>query len=125
MTHETSVDVVVVTYNSANHIRQCLEALLDDRGPDLVVVDNASRDGTVNIVEGLGVRCIRQSENTGFAAACNRGWKAGIAPYVLFLNPDAVLDSRSLERLTERLDKSKSVGIAAPRFEYPDGRLAF
>src|SRR5690242_19130316 len=70
---EPSVCVSIVTYNSSRYIRRCLEAVLDQRDVslDVVVVDNASSDDTVAILESFAgsIRLIRNSTNTGFAAA--------------------------------------------------------
>lgn len=118
------VDVVVVTYASERSIGDCLDALQDAMSAGLTVVDNASPDGTVAVVETRSVPVLRQARNLGFASACNIGASVGRSPYILFLNPDAVLDNGSLDRLIEVLDTDASVGIVAPRFLYPNGRTA-
>ncbi len=113
-----TLDVVLVAHNSAAHLGDALAALPDDA--DVVVVDNASSDDSVAIAESCGATVIAGQTNAGFAAACNRGAAVGTAKLVLFLNPDAVIESLALERLTEALD-DPSVGVAAPRLTHPDG----
>jgi GT2 family glycosyltransferase len=84
------VGIVIVTYNSQQEIGPCLDAALAT-GAQLVVVDNASQDGTVAEARCRGVRVLANTENRGFAAAVNQGFAALDTPYVLLLNPDAVI----------------------------------
>ena len=82
------VGIVIVTYNSRAEIGACLDAVIAS-GADVVVVDNASSDGTIEEVRGRGVRLLANSANRGFAAAVNQGFGALATPFVLLLNPDA------------------------------------
>jgi len=88
------LSVIVVTFNSLVGIRAGLSALLAQlaEGDQLVVVDNASHDGTVEAVRELAPQAvlIQNAANEGFAAACNAGARAATAELLLFLNPDAV-----------------------------------
>ncbi len=102
VTGMSNVAVVIVTHNSAAHIGPCLDALRrhapDENGADaleVVVVDNASSDGTCEIVEGRPfARLVRNGSNRGFAAAVNQGVRVAASPLVLLLNPDAELETR-------------------------------
>ena len=89
---QTDVGIVVVTYHSAAEIGPCLDAALAT-GAEIVVVDNASTDGTVSEVRRRPVRLIANSTNRGFAAAVNQGFAVLQCPYVLLLNPDSVLQT--------------------------------
>ena len=82
--------IVIVTYFSEREIGPCLDAALAS-GADVVVVDNGSSDGSIAEAARRGVRLIANSENRGFAAAVNQGIAALDAPFILLLNPDAVL----------------------------------
>ena len=90
----TSLSVVIVTHNSRDAVASTLEAL--DRelrdGDEVVVVDNASADGTPEAVRGLApaARLIESDGNPGFGAACNRGAGEARGDLLVFLNPDAV-----------------------------------
>lgn len=84
--------VLIVTYNSAAEIGRCLDAALR-WCDDIIVVDNASTDGTVAAVSARPVRLIANPTNAGFAAAVNQGVRATEKPYILLLNPDAQLQS--------------------------------
>jgi GT2 family glycosyltransferase len=91
--------IVIVTYESAAEIGECLDRALPT-GAEIVVVDNASADGTRQQVTRRGVRLITNAENRGFAAAVNQGMRALKSPFVLLLNPDVRLET-SLDALVE------------------------
>jgi N-acetylglucosaminyl-diphospho-decaprenol L-rhamnosyltransferase len=84
------IGIVIVTYNSRAEIGACLDAAARSSG-QIVVVDNASTDGTLVEVRSRGVRLVANTTNRGFAAAVNQGFAALATPYVLLLNPDAEL----------------------------------
>jgi GT2 family glycosyltransferase len=121
----TSVDVVVVSYNSRDDLRPCLEPLLPVDGVHAIVVDNASPVESLSVLEGLPVTTIPLDHNGGFAHGCNAGWHAGSSPYVLFVNPDARVDPDALVRLAAVLDSESDVAIVAPRIVESDGALDF
>jgi len=104
----SDIGIIIVTYNSAAEIGACLEAALAS-GAETIVVDNASRDGTIAEVARRGVRLIANSENRGFAGAVNQGFGALSNPYVLLLNPDAVIQT-SLEPLRQACDLPGAAG---------------
>jgi N-acetylglucosaminyl-diphospho-decaprenol L-rhamnosyltransferase len=97
--------VVIVTYESGAHIGSTLRALCEQlRDEDeLVVVDNASTDGTAAAVLEVAprARVLEQQRNLGFAAGCNLGARASQAPLLLFLNPDAVPQPGCIDALRE------------------------
>jgi N-acetylglucosaminyl-diphospho-decaprenol L-rhamnosyltransferase len=85
------VAIVIVAWNSAAEIGGCLDSLAGLSNVEVLVVDNASADGTREEVSRRGVRLIANPNNAGFAAAVNQGVRATTAPLVLLLNPDAHL----------------------------------
>lgn len=117
------VDVVVVSYNSRAHLRACVEPLATADDLAVVVADNASTDDSLATLAGLDVTTIELPENGGFAYGCNAGWRAGSAPCVLFLNPDAVIESDAVRRLARVLEEDHRVGAAGPKI-LEDGRVA-
>lgn len=121
----TRLDVVVVSYNSRDALRACVEPLSRLDWAHVVVVDNDSADGSLESVADLPIERIARADNGGFSKGCNDGWRAGSAPYVCFLNPDATIDGPSLERLVAVLDEDDRVGAVAPRIEHPDGSISF
>jgi GT2 family glycosyltransferase len=119
------IDVVVVSYNSRDRLRDGVEPLARAPGVEVLVVDNASPDDSPAVVEDLPVEVIRLDDNRGFAHGCNVGWRAGSAPYVLFLNPDARIAPDAIERLAAVLDEQPSVGAVAPKIVTDDGALDY
>lgn len=118
-----AVDVVVVSYNSRDTLRACVEPLarLDDIS--VIVVDNASADDSLETIADLPVRAVAAKDNRGFAAGCNLGFAAGNAPFVLFLNPDAYISRDALRRLADVLIAEPQIGIVGPRTVAADGAL--
>ena len=98
----SDIGIVIVTYNSAAEIGGSLDAALGT-GADVVVVDNASTDGTIAEVARRGVNLVANPTNRGFATAANQGFAVLTSPYILLLNPDSVLEG-GLEALREACD---------------------
>src|ERR1700748_3572801 len=94
-----AIGIVIVTYNSAAEIGPCLDAALAS-GAEVVVVDNGSHDATISEIARRGARLIANRENRGFAAAVNQGFRGLPCPFILLLNPDAILQT-SLDPLRE------------------------
>jgi GT2 family glycosyltransferase len=112
------VAVVVVTFNSAGDIGRCLGSLPIDELAAVVVVDNASTDGTADLVRRTWpqVTLVALDENVGFGAGCNRGAAdvdAG-AEWLLFLNPDATIDATNLQTLVAYAAAHPEAGMVAP-----------
>ena len=119
------VDAVLVSYNSSRHLRESVAPLTEIEGVRVFVTDNASADGSVASLADLPTDVLALTENRGFGAGCNAGWRRGDSPFVLFLNPDATLDEQSLRALVSVLEDDEHVGLVAPRILEPDGSLAF
>jgi GT2 family glycosyltransferase len=103
------VGIVIVTYNSEVEIGPCLDAARKT-GAELIVVDNASSDGTREQVRRRGITLIANAVNLGFAAAVNQGIRAIQGDFVLLLNPDAVLQT-GLEPLCEVCSAPKTGAV--------------
>ncbi|MCO6439697.1 MAG: glycosyltransferase family 2 protein [Nitrococcus mobilis] len=113
-----SLDIVITNWNSGQQLAECLRSIAqfgDEAIASVVVVDNASTDGSVDTLEvfSLPLHVIRNRENLGFAKACNQGAAACSAPYILFLNPDARLFEGSIQAPLAFLEapESKNIGI--------------
>jgi GT2 family glycosyltransferase len=122
----SGLDVVIVSYRCEGLLRDCL-ASLRENPPGVpmrvIVVDNASGDGTPEMVrrEFADVELICQPHNSGFSVANNVGIGRGEAPYVLVLNPDTRITSGSLDTVLGVLDAHPEVGMVGPRLELDDG----
>jgi GT2 family glycosyltransferase len=128
------VSVTIVTYNSGRFIKRCLESVLAQKYPakEIIVVDNASTDGTSDILEQFEDRCqiIYNSENFGFAAAQNQAIRMSGGDWVLALNPDLLLLPGFIQALVEAGSISPKVGTVCGKlltmtatFDLPDKPL--
>jgi GT2 family glycosyltransferase len=128
------VSVTIVTYNSGRFIKRCLESVLEQKYPNLevVVVDNASTDGTIDILEQFADRCriCYNDENSGFAAAQNQAIALAGGDWVLTLNPDVLLLPNFIQALLEAGYADPKCGTVCgklltirPSFDLPEKQL--
>ncbi|WP_305806210.1 glycosyltransferase family 2 protein [Stenotrophomonas sp. YIM B06876] len=103
-----AIAVVVVSYQSASTLDECLDRLRAATDVEQIrVVDNASSDGSLEIMQrhalaDARVRFIANPDNPGFASACNQGAADSDAPWLAFVNPDLMVEPRTLAALRER-----------------------
>jgi GT2 family glycosyltransferase len=125
------LSVVVVTYRCQEQARDCLRTLLRDGGLDglnaeVIVVDNASGDGTTEMVceDFPEVRVFASETNLGFSGGNNRGIAAAAGRNILLLNPDTLVPQGELKQCVDFLDgQPENVGAMTCRVESPDGSL--
>lgn len=121
------VSVVIVTWNSAGTVVDCLRSLLahtTSAALELIVVDNASTDGTADRVraEVPGARVIENAANAGFARGCNQGMAAASADLILLLNPDTRVDDDVVGRAAAELALRPEIDALGVELRFPDGR---
>jgi len=112
--------VIIVSHNTCDQLRACLENLqiaIDGRNIEVVVIDNASDDGSADMVarEFLQFRLERTDQNIGFAAANNIGFRCARGRYLILLNSDASIEGHALRAAISRMDALPQVGIAGAR----------
>jgi GT2 family glycosyltransferase len=114
MSDSDFVSVTIVTYNSGRFIKRCLESVLAQRYRDkeIIVIDNASTDGTTDILEPFEDRCqiVYNEENVGFAAAQNQAIALSGGDWVLTLNPDVLLLPDFIQVLVDATHMDPKVG---------------
>ena len=119
------VAVVVVAHDSGPLLAQCVARVLADPAcAELVVVDNASGDGSLQAVRAIAdarVRIECLGRNAGFAVACNHGANATRAPWLAFLNPDALVEPDSFSRLLHIAASDASIGLLGADVRDRDG----
>lgn len=120
-----AVSVVVVNYNAGEILPDCVRAALA-QSRQVIIVDNASSDSSLELLgtyfaEEPRLKIVRNSENLGFAAACNIGVQHCIEHNILFLNPDCVLAPNSLQRMLQTLDANPEAGMVGGLLLDPDG----
>lgn len=117
------VTVIVVTYNSADTIERCLASLPEDA--EVIVVDNASHDGTADFVERRfpSATVIRNERNLGFGVANNIGLNLAHGEFALLLNPDAYAsEAESVDKLADFLSDTPGAVACGGRLELPKGK---
>lgn len=118
--------VIIVSWNVRDLLRRCLESLVLDHGTlEVIVVDNASTDGSPDMVrtEHPHVRLITNDENRGFPAANNQGLELSQGRTLLLLNPDTEMVGDALATMVGYMDAHPDVGALGPQLRYPDGSL--
>ena len=119
------LSVVIVNFNGRGHLENCLRSLAEHPPAtphEIVVVDNASTDGSAEIAErSPNVRVIRLPTNIGFSAGNNAGIRATSGELVLLLNSDTIVPAGALDLLIERLDAHPSAAVAGPRLVDAEG----
>ena len=131
MTHDLGMprlSIIIVTYNSAAYIDSCLTSLVQHApvvDHEVVVVDNASPDGTAATVRARwpGVRVIDAQTNAGFARANNIGIRQTFGPLILLLNPDTSVCAGALDAVVNELDARPDVAVIGPRLVDADGHV--
>jgi N-acetylglucosaminyl-diphospho-decaprenol L-rhamnosyltransferase len=110
-----TVSTLVVSWNSRGFLGRCLESL--PVGTEIVVVDNASTDGSADLVAEKfpQAKLIRLDHNIGFAAGVNRAFQDATGDYILLLNPDAEATPRAVDSLTAFLDEHATCGAVTGR----------
>lgn len=114
------ISIVIVTWNGKRYAAECLDSLrahISDPTVEVIVVDNASTDGTPEMIRDSypGVTLIRNDRNLGFATANNIGIRRSSGEYVLLVNSDVVIYEGCIERLVEYMKQNPRVGLLGPR----------
>ena len=118
--------IVIVSFNARGELERCL-ASLHAPAPalvhEIVVVDNASTDGSAASARRWpDVRVIESAANIGFARANNIGIRAGAAPFLLLLNPDTIVPAGAVDRLVDYLVAHPDAAVVGPRLVDSEGR---
>lgn len=134
-----TLSIIIVSYNTTSILRNCLQSVLaqslsaprqdpaqppnSPEGYEIIVVDNASNDGSPAMVaqEFPAVTLLANATNRGFGRANNQGIQASHGRYVLLLNSDTLLPTGVLARLLHFMDQTSAAGACSPRLLRPDG----
>jgi len=121
------ISVVIVSFNASNYLRECLHTLASGvrSSIEVIVVDNASTDGSPEMVETEfpSVLLVRSSENLGFGKANNIGIKMAKGSYIALVNSDVHVYEGCLDALVDFLERTPTAGMVGPRLTYGDARL--
>lgn len=122
---EQPIAVIIVNYNAGRILTQCVQTVLQ-QAQQVLVIDNASSDSSLSELESSfsadnHLRIVRLNSNAGFAAGCNTGLGAATQPYMLFLNPDCLLQENSLQRMLHVMESDPRIGMIGGYLVNPDG----
>lgn len=122
------LSVTICSWNTQADLRACLQSLNAERDSlpmEVIVVDNASHDGSPDMVESEfpWVRLLRQTKNLGFTGGHNVALRACKGRHRMLLNSDTVVHAGALAKLVETLNANPDIGIVGPKLLYPDGSL--
>jgi N-acetylglucosaminyl-diphospho-decaprenol L-rhamnosyltransferase len=121
------LSIVIVSWNVRDLLRQCLHSVLDLQTCKLevIVVDNVSTDGTVEMVQAEfpGVHLIVNTENRGFPAANNQGIAVAQGRYTMILNPDTEIVGDALATMVAYADENPDMGVVGPQLLNDDGSM--
>lgn len=122
----TGLSIILVNWNTKELLKNCLRSIHRETKKvifEVIVIDNASVDGSSNMVERAfpEVILIRNKENFGFARANNQGFARARGRYILVVNPDTEIVDNALFKMVQYLDLNKDVGALGAKFLYPDG----
>ena len=121
---EPGVTAIVVAHDSASALPACLAALASESVP-VLVVDNASRDGSAALAAKAGAEVLRLDRNEGYGRANNAGAARAAGEFILVCNPDAVARPGMTAALLAAAARYPDAGLWAPRIVEPDGRFFF
>jgi hypothetical protein len=125
---EFDVSIVIPVFNKVELTRQCLISLAevtDNVHYEVIVVDNASTDGTESLLATLGgdVQIIQNKENLGFAKGNNQGAQAARGRYLVFLNNDTIPKKGWLKSLVDEVTVHPDVAVVGSKLLYPDDTI--
>ena len=123
-----AITAIIVTWNSADVVEGCLTTLRQELGPeacDIMVIDNASADTTVERVRAIDptVRVIANPANVGLSAANNQGLASAVGDYWFICNPDVQLQPGAVTAMVEVMQRHERCGWVVPRVLHEDGAL--
>ena len=124
----TTLSIVIPNYNGRDFLERCLASIYKNPPAfpfDVVVVDNASADGSTDMARRLfpQTKIIANADNKGFGPAANQGLRTADAQYLFLLNSDTEILSGTLDALVQGMEQNPDVGILAPEFTDGTGKI--
>ncbi len=123
--HHKKISAIVVTYNSEKHILSSLKSLFEELLPlngEINIFDNNSTDSTIAAVKAKfpEIKLIQSARNIGFARACNAAVRDATGEYLLFVNPDLILDPGAIRAMLQVFKNYPKAGAVVPRIRNSD-----
>ncbi|MBU5350257.1 glycosyltransferase family 2 protein [Paenibacillus lautus] len=116
--------IIIPTFNGKDLLKDCIYSIKrHTKEPfEIIVVDNGSSDGTVDICRQEGITFISLASNVGFPAACNKGLKIATGDTILLLNNDVIVTRNWLQNMLNCLNSETNIGIVGPLTNYASGK---
>ncbi len=128
MEHPLRLSIIIVNWNVKELLAECLSSIeretkLFPEDYEILVVDNDSKDGSVETVrkEFPGVRLIANEENLGFGAGCNIGFSESKGKFIMLLNPDTEIKDNGIDRMLAKFEETSDAGVMGFRLMNKDG----
>ncbi len=122
-----TLSLVIVSYNVREFLEQAIRSIqkaLDDVSYEIIVVDNASSDGTIAFLQKQNnIVLIQNDVNVGFGKANNQGFEVARGEYICAINPDTIVQEDTFKVLIDFISKHKNVGAVGCKILNPDGSL--
>lgn len=126
----TKLSAVILSYNTKDITRQCLESLIKtvtDNKPlpiEIIVIDNGSTDGSVEMIKSFSnVKTIFNAKNLGYPRGNNLGLRSASGEYILFINSDIIFGQVDLKKIIDYLDQNKDIGALTVKVVLPSGSI--
>ena len=126
------LSIIIVSYNTKEFLKKCIVSIAENVKSisyEVIVVDNASSDGSASEMSNLkskisNLKVISNKKNVGFSKANNLGLKASMeSRYVLFLNPDTVVQKQTIGKMIEFMDLHEDAGASTCKLVMPNGQI--
>ena len=121
------VSIIIVNYNVKQFLLQALDSVFKSQGVgfEVFVVDNDSTDNSMESVKNMfpSVHCIENDENIGFGKANNQALTRAQGKYVLFLNPDTIIEENTLLRCFQAMESNQNLGALGVRMVDGQGKF--
>jgi len=121
------LSIIIVSYNTREFLKECIASIVKNVKKisyEIIIIDNASTDGTAESIKYKNIKMILNKGNVGFSRANNQGIKASQeSRYVLFLNPDTVIQDQTIEKMLEFMDAHKDVGASTCKLVMTNGKI--
>jgi len=121
------LSIIIVNYNTKEFLRKCIASIIANAkgvSYEIIIVDNASSDGSAENLKRKDIKIITNKKNVGFSKANNQGIRASQkSRYVLFLNPDTIIQKQTIEGMINFMDTHKDAGASTCKIVMPNGKI--
>lgn len=125
---QLNLSIIIVNYNASIYLFECIDSIfkyLSNINYEIIVIDNASTDDSLEKIRGLNCTIVKLQENVGFVKANNIGANIANGKYLYFLNPDTILLDGNVSVLLNFIEENSDIGVIAPKVLNPNLSIQF